>query len=90
MGCFRANADDGRGIVGNAGIIQRETDGMAEGCTSMVGGIPRGIHEDRRERVDPPKLVVGDLHQDGEKCLPDRQEIVVSGLSVDGGKGVPP
>ena len=55
----------------------------------MVGGVLRGIHEDSRERVDPPQLIVGDLHEDGEERLPDREEIVVRGLPLDGGEGVP-
>jgi hypothetical protein len=33
-------------------------------------------------------LIVGDLHQDGEKRLPDRQEIVVRGLSLEGRKSI--
>jgi hypothetical protein len=39
---------------------------MDEGGTTMVGSIPCGIHEDGREGMDPPKLVEGDLHEDGE------------------------
>ena len=88
MCSFCADANDRRGIVGDAGVVKWEADGAAEVCASMVGGVLRGIHEYSRERVDPPQLIVGDLHEDGEERLPDREEIVVRGLSLDGGEGV--
>jgi hypothetical protein len=50
----------------------------------MVGSVPHAIRDDGGEGVDAPQLIVGDLHQDGEKRLADRQEIVVRGLSLEG------
>ena len=54
----------------------------------MVGSVPHAIRDDGGEGVDAPQLIVGDLHQDGEKRLPDRQEIVVRGLSLEGRKSI--
>ncbi len=66
MGRFRADANDRGGIVGDAAIVEGQADGTDEGGAAMVGGIPCGIHEDGHEGMDPPKLVEGDLHEDGE------------------------
>jgi hypothetical protein len=49
VGGFRTDADDSRSIVSEADIIKQQAAGTAEGCASMVGGILRGIREDRRE-----------------------------------------
>jgi hypothetical protein len=54
----------------------------------MVGGIPCGIREDCREGMDPPKLIVGNHHEEGEDCLLECKEIVVSWFPLDGGEGV--
>ncbi len=54
----------------------------------MVGGIPRGIREDGREGMEPPKLIVGDHHEEGEDRLPDRKEIVIHWLPFEGGEGI--
>lgn len=62
MGRFRSDADDGRGIVGDARVVKGEPDWAAEVVATMVGGISRGIGEDCREGMDPPKLIVGDVH----------------------------
>ncbi len=62
---------------------------MFEGVATMLGGIPHVVCDEGRERVDSPELIVGYLHEDREELLPDRQEIVVRGLSFDGRKGIP-
>jgi hypothetical protein len=31
----------------------------------MVGGVPCGIHEDGREGMDTPELLIGYFYQDG-------------------------
>ncbi len=51
----------------------------------MIGGNPHRIHEDGSEEVDPPKLIVGYLHEDGEKHFPDQQEVIVSGFPFERG-----
>ena len=38
--------------------------------------------------MDPPELVVGDFHEDQEEGFPDRREVVVRGLSVEGREGL--
>jgi hypothetical protein len=55
----------------------------------MLSGVPHTLRDEGREGVDPPELIVGDLHEDWEERLPDRQEIVVCGLSFEGRKGIP-
>jgi hypothetical protein len=55
----------------------------------MLSGVPRILRDKGREGVDSPKLIVGDLHEDREERLPDRQEIVFCGLSFEGRKGIP-
>ncbi len=60
------DANDRGGIVGNAALVEGQADGTDEGGTAMVNGIPCGIHEDGHEGMDPPELVKGDLHEDGE------------------------
>ncbi len=54
----------------------------------MVGGVPPWDREDSREGVDPPELIVGDFHQNWEQGFPYRGEIVIRGLSVEGGKSL--
>jgi hypothetical protein len=73
------DANNCDGIVGNAGIIERQAGGPAESGTTMVSSIPRGLREDGHEGMDPPKKIIGDLHQDGEKCLLDQQEVIIHG-----------
>ena len=89
MGRLPANANDRGGIVFDARVVERETDGAFEGVAAMFGGIPHVVRDEGREQVDSPELIVGDLHEDREERLPDRQEIVVRGLSFDGRKGIP-
>ena len=45
--------------------------------------------DDGREGVDAPQKIIGDLREDREYCLPDRQEIVVRWLALEGGEGIP-
>ena len=71
MGRFCFNADDGRDIVGNACVVKGEQGWAAEVVATMDGGIPRGISEDCREGMNPPKLIVGNHHEEGEDHLLD-------------------
>ncbi len=89
MGRLRANANDRGGIVFNARVVERETDGAFEGVAAMFGGVPHVVCDKGCEGVDSPELIVRDLHEDREESLPDRQEIVVCGLSFDRRKGIP-
>ncbi len=63
---FRTDANNRGGIVGNAAIVEQQVDGMDKGGAAMVGDIPCGICEEGHEGMDPPKLIVGDLHEDRE------------------------
>ncbi len=71
MGQFCTNANDSGGIVRNGAIVKRQMIGVNKCIASMVGGVPHCIYEDGSEGVDPPKLIIGNLHEDGEKCFPD-------------------
>ncbi len=88
MGHFRSNANNRGGIVRNATIVERQSDGAFERIAAMVGGLCHCIRQDGRERVDPLELVAGDLHQDREERLPDREEIVIRWLPLDGGEAI--
>ena len=89
MGRFRGNTNDRGGIVLYAAVVEREADGALEGVAAMLSGIPHAIRDEGREGVNSPELILGDLHEDQEKRLPDQQEIVVRGLSFEGRKGIP-
>ena len=54
----------------------------------MVGGVPPWFREDCREGVNPPELIVEDFHQNQEEGFPYCGEVVVQGLSFEGGKGL--
>ena len=54
----------------------------------MVVGVPPWVLEDCREGVDPPKLIIGDFLQYWEEGFPYRGEVVVRGLSFEGGIGI--
>ena len=43
---------------------------------------------DCHEGVNPPKLIVGDFHQNWEEGFPYRGEVVIPGLSFEGRKGL--
>ena len=88
VGHLRANANDRGGIVLDASVVEREADRASERVAAMVGSVPHTIGDDGSEGVDAPELIVGDLHEDGEQRLPDRQEIVVRGLSLEGRKSI--
>ncbi len=88
MGCFRSNVNDRGGIVRDATVVERQSDGAFERIAAMVGGVSHCIRQDGREGVDSPKLVVGDLHQDWEERLPDQEEIVIRWLPLDGGEAI--
>ena len=53
----------------------------------MVGGVPLWVREDCREGVDAPKLILGDFRQYQEEGFPYRGEVVIQGLSFEGGEG---
>ncbi len=86
VGRFRLNANNRCGVVCNATIVERQLDRAFECIAAMVGGVRHCIHQDGCEGVDPPELVVGDLHQDWEECLPNQEEIVICWLPLNGGK----
>ena len=88
VGRLRANANDRGGIVRDAAVVEREADGAFERVAAMVGSVPHAIRDDGCEGVDAPQLIIGDLHEDWEQRLPDRQEIVVRGLSLEGVKSI--
>ena len=54
----------------------------------MVGSVPPWFREDCCEGVNPPKLIVGDFQQNREEGFPYRGEVVVQGLSIEGGEGL--
>ena len=54
----------------------------------MVGGVSPWFCEDCREGVNPPELIVGDFHQNWEEGFPYCGEVIVQGLSFEGGKGL--
>ncbi len=72
VGRLRANANDRGGIVLDAGVVEREADRVLEGVAAMLSGVPHILRDEGREGV-----IVGDLNEDQEEHLPDRQEIVV-------------
>jgi hypothetical protein len=71
VGRFRSNANNRGGIVCNVTVIEGQSDGAFECIAAMVDGVHHCITQDGCEGVDPPKLVIGDLHQDREECLPN-------------------
>ena len=86
---FYFDADDSRGIVVDACVVKGEPGGAAEAVlATVVGGIPHGIREDCREGTNPPKLIAGNHHEEGEDRLPDGKEIVVRWFPLDGGEGI--
>jgi hypothetical protein len=88
VGQFCVDANNSGGIVRDGAIIKRQTIGANKCLAFMIGGVPHHICEDSSEGVDPPKLIIGNLHEDGEKHFPDQQEVVVSGLPFKEGKGI--
>ncbi len=64
------------------------SDGAFECIAAMVGGVRHCICQDGREGVEPPELVVGDLHQNWEEGLLDQEEIVIRWLPLDGGEAI--
>ncbi len=87
MGRYRSNANKRGGVVRNATIVERQLDGALESIAAMVGGVCHCIRQDGREGVDPPKLVVGDLHQDWEEPLSQiKRRLSSVGFPLMGGK----
>ncbi len=70
VGQFCMDGNDGGGIVYNGAIVKWQTIGANKRVASMIGGVPHRIHEYGSEGVDPAKLIVGTLHEDGEKHFP--------------------
>ncbi len=66
MGWLCTDAYNGYGIVSNVLVVEQQTGWAFECGTAMVGGVPQWIHEDGREGVDPPELIVENLHENGE------------------------
>ncbi len=71
VGRFRSNANNRGGIVCDVTVIEGQSDGAFERIAAMVGGVRHCITQDGCEGVDPPELVIGDLHQDQEEHLPN-------------------
>ncbi len=71
VGRFCSNANNRGGVVCDVTVIEWQSDGAFERIAAMVSGVRHCIQQDGREGVDPPELVVGDLHQDREEHLPD-------------------
>jgi hypothetical protein len=88
VGRFRSNANNRGGVVCDVTVIEWQSDGAFECIAAMVGGVRHCIPQDGHEGVVPPELVVGDLHQDREECLPDQEEIVICWLPLDGGEAI--
>jgi hypothetical protein len=88
VGRFCSNTNDSGGVVRDVTIIERQSDGAFERIAAMVGSLRHCIPQDGCERVDPPELVVGDLHQDREERLPDREEIVICRLPLNEGEAI--
>jgi hypothetical protein len=88
VGRFRSNTNGRGGVVHNATVVERQSDGAFERIATMVGGVRHCILQDGCEGVDPPELVVGNLHQDWEERLLDREEIVICRLPLDGGEAI--
>ncbi len=87
MGHLCTNANNRGCIIHYAGLMEWEADGVFEYNVTMDDSLPHCIHEDGHEGVNPPKLVIGYLHQDQEeKRLLDQEEIVVCGLSLNWGE----
>ncbi len=68
---FCMDADNSDGIVRDGAIIEKQTYGANECVAPMIGSVTYHICEDGCERADPSKLIVGYLHEDGEKHFPD-------------------
>jgi hypothetical protein len=88
VGCFPADSDDGQCIVGNVFVVEWQAAWSNKCLAAMVGGVPPWFHEDCREGVNPPELIVGDFHQNWEEGFLNCGEVVVRGLSFKGGKGL--
>jgi hypothetical protein len=80
--------DDGQRIVGNIFVLERQAAWSNKCTAAMVGGVPPWFREDCHEGVNPPALIVGDFHQNWEEGFPYCGEVVVQGLSIEGGKGL--
>ncbi len=88
VGRFRSNANDRGGIVCNVTIIEGQSDRAFECIAAMDSGVRHCIMQDGCEGVDPPELVVGDLHKDREERLQNQVEIVICWLPLDGGEAI--
>jgi hypothetical protein len=88
VGRFRLNANNRGGIVCDVTIIEGQSDEAFECIATMVSGVCHCITQDGHEGVDPPKLVVGDLHQNREERLLDQEEIVICWLPLNGGEAI--
>ncbi len=71
VGCFPVDSDDGQRIVGNIFVVERQSARSNKCTATMVGGVPPWFREDCHEGVNPPKLIVGDFHQNWEEGFPN-------------------
>ena len=88
VGCFPADSDNGQRIVGNIFIVERQAAWSNKCTAAMVGGVPPWFREDCHEGVNPPELIVGNFHQNWEEGFLYPGEVVVRGLSFEGGEGL--
>ncbi len=88
VGRFCLSANDRGGVVRDAIVVERQSDRAFESIAAMVGDVRHCICQDGLEGVDPPKLVVGDLHQDWEERLLDQEKIIIRWLPLDGGEAI--
>jgi hypothetical protein len=87
VGCFLTDSDNGQRIVGNVFVVEQQAAWSNKCLAAMVGSVLPWFHEDCREGVNPPELIVGDFHQNWEEGFPNCGEVVVRGLSFKGGEG---
>ncbi len=88
VGQLCIDRNDCGGIVHDGAIVKRQTIGANKRVASMIGGIPHCVYEDGSEGVDPPKLIIGNLHEDRERHFSDQKEVVDSGFPFKGRKGI--
>ncbi len=88
MGSLCADTNNGGGIVGDGAVVEGQAGGANKHCIAMVGHVPHSICEDTHERMDPPKEIKGDHHEEGEECFLDQLKIIIRGFPFKRGEGI--
>jgi hypothetical protein len=88
MGCLCTNTDTCSGVFGDGSIIEGETGGTYTFIAAMVGFVLDGLCADGREGMNSLQLVIWNDHEEREKSFPDGEQVVVSCLPFERGKGV--